>query len=172
MGATCCKGFYGKFRQNRVFPVGQSSSSTSASIVISCKRVSTRSDILMARTAEVVSALPCAEDLNMCIKEYTEEVAASNRIQDTRASRLRPNAARGKRQLQSNIGLSCIQLDSDIDILLADLDSKDLEFQRPKTAKGVKRRPTPYHIILPGEVLPGNDCLSNWAMRQQELDEQ
>ena len=28
----------------------------------------------------------------MCIKEYTEEVAASNRIQDIRASRLRPNA--------------------------------------------------------------------------------
>jgi hypothetical protein len=95
MGATCCKGFYGKFTQNKVFPVEQSSPSTSASTVISCTRVSTRSDILMARTAEenhCQSALCCAEDLNMCIKEYTEEVAASNRIQDIRASRLRPNA--------------------------------------------------------------------------------
>ena len=76
MGATCCKGFGGKFRQNRVFPVGQSNSSTSASTVISCTRVSTKSDILMARTAEenhCQHALRCAEDL----EEYTEDPSCS-----------------------------------------------------------------------------------------------
>ena len=99
-------------------------------------------------------------------------VAASNRMQDTKPSRLRPNAARGRRQPQSNVALSCIQLENDIDILLADPNSKDLEFQRPRAAIGSKRRPTPYCIVLPGEILPGNDCLSNWAMCQQELDEQ
>jgi hypothetical protein len=68
MGASCCKGFYGKFRQNKVVPGGQSSSSTSASTVISCTRVSTKSDILMARTAEenhCQSALRSTEALDM-----------------------------------------------------------------------------------------------------------
>ena len=151
MGATCCKGFGGKFRQNRVFPVDQSSFSTSASTVISCTRVSTKSDILMARTAEEIhcqSALRCTEALDMYIEEYTEEFASSNRMQDNRASRLRPNAARGRRQPQSNVDWSCIQLDNAIDILLADPNSKDLEFQRPKAAMGSKRRPTPYCIVL------------------------
>ena len=135
MGATCCKGFGGKFRQNRVFPVGQSSSSTSASTVINCTRVSTKSDILKARTAEenhCQSALRSTEALDMYIEEYTEEVAVSNRTQDTKSSRLRPNAARGRRQPQSNVAWSCIQLDNAFDILLADPNSKDLEFQRPR----------------------------------------
>jgi hypothetical protein len=62
-------------------------------------------------------------------------------------------------------------LDNAFDIVLADPNSKDLEFHRPKAAIGSKRRPTPHHITLPGEVLLGNDCLYTWAKRQQELDE-
>ena len=87
-------------------------------------------------------------------------------------SRLRPNAARGRRQPQRNIALSCIQLDKDMDILLADPNSKVMELQRPKAAKGVKTHPLYYHIILPGEDVPANNYLSNWMKRQQELDEQ
>lgn len=59
--------------------------------VFSFSRVSTISNILIARTAEenhCQSALHCTEALE---KQYTEEVAASKRMQDNRASRLRPN---------------------------------------------------------------------------------
>jgi hypothetical protein len=34
------------------------------------------------------------------------------------------------------------------------------------TAKGVKTRPSFQDMILP-EVLPGNDCLTTWMVRQQ-----
>ena len=33
------------------------------------------------------------------------------------------------------------------------------------TAKGVKTRPSYHDMILP-EVLPGNDCLTTWMVRQ------
>jgi hypothetical protein len=58
-------------------------------------------------------------------------------------------------------------LDTYIFIHLNYANSKDLEIKRPKAAKEVKTRPSS-HMILLGEVLPGNNCLTTWMMRHQD----
>ena len=135
MDATCGK-FCGRFRKNKVFSVSQISPSVST--VISCTKVSTRSDYLRTRTAEekdCQSALRCVANPDMCIEKYTEEVTGSSRIQETRASRLRLNVERGKRKPQSNIALPCIQLDKDMDIRLADPTPKIWNYKDPRQQK-------------------------------------
>ena len=138
MGATCGKSLCGrragkkgnvlsilvqKFRKNRVFPVDQSSSSTSVSTVFIC--TTTRSDILMSRTDEEK-----AEEL-----DQNDNITSSIRVKESGGSRVRPNDARGRRQPQSQMAFGYIELDTDIAVLLNDPNSKDLETKRPKAAK-------------------------------------
>jgi len=139
-----------------VFPVDQSSSSTSVSTVFSC--TTTRSDILVSRTAEIK-----AEEL-----DKNDDITSSTRVHESGGSRVRPNAARGRRQPQCQMAFGYIELDTDIAVLLNDPNSKDLEIKRPKAAKGVKARSSFHDVILPGEVLPGNNCLNAWMVRHQE----
>jgi hypothetical protein len=53
------------------------------------------------------------------------------------------------KNLQLPTATSYIELDKNIAILLKDPNSKDLEKQRSKLAKGVKTRPPYYHILSP-----------------------
>ena len=89
-------------------------------------------------------------------------------LQKSGGSRLRPNAVRGRQQSQSQIAMSYTKLDTDISVLQNDPNSKDLEIKRPNAATGAKARPS-YHMILPEEVIPDNNCLTKEMTRQQEL---
>ena len=99
------------FRKNKVFLADQSSPFTSVSTVISCTRVSTRSDHLMTGTAvhkahhSTLHASCCADiDNDMYIEELDnndDDITASIRVQESGVCRLRPNAARGRRNLKA-----------------------------------------------------------------------
>ena len=90
------------------------------------------------------------------------------RFQESGGCRLRPNDLRSRGQSQSQIAMSYIKLDRYISVLLNYPNSKDLVIKRPKTATGVKA-PPPYHMMLPEEVIPDNNCLTKEMTRQQEL---
>ena len=89
-------------------------------------------------------------------------------LQKSGGSRLRLNSVRGRQQSQSQIAMSYIKLDTDISVLQNDPNSKDLEIKRSNAATGVKVRPS-YHMIVPEEVIPDNNCLTKEMTRQQEL---
>ena len=63
------------------------------------------------------------------------DITSSTRVKESGGNRTRPNAARGRRQPQSQMAFGYIELDTDISVLLNDPNSKDLETKRPKTAK-------------------------------------
>ena len=84
-------------------------------------------------------------------------------FQKSGGSRLRLNSVRGRQQSQSQIAMSYIKLDR-----YFCSPKKDLEIKRPNAATGAKARPS-YHMILPEEVIPDNNCLTKEMTRQQEL---
>jgi hypothetical protein len=99
--------------------------------------------------------------------DQNDDITSSTRVKESGGSRVRPNDARGRRQPQSQMAFGYIELDTDISVLLNDPNSKDLETKRPKAAKGIAR-PSFHDVILPGEVLPGNNCLNAWMVLHQE----